>query len=289
MSNHIIHSRRLIADKVHEFWAEAPFIARKRKAGQFVIVRTHERGERIPLTIASSDNEKGLVRLIVQEAGKSTIEMAKLQAGDRFEDIVGPLGKPTHIEKWGNVIAIGGGVGCAPLLPIVEACKLAGNRVHAIIGARSRSLMILDDEFSKICDEVHLCSDDGTVGMKGLVTDCLRAWVAEGVHFDHAIVIGPIIMMRETAKVMKELNIPGQASLNPIMIDGTGMCGACRVSVNGETRFACVDGPEFDAWGVDFNELILRNRAYLSQEKRAIEVMQDHECNIGLTAGAHHG
>jgi NAD(P)H-flavin reductase len=211
--------------------------------------------------------------------------MAELQAGDEILDVVGPLGRPTHIENWGNMIAIGGGVGCAPLLPIVEACKQAGNRVHAIIGARSKNLMILADEFAKHCDEVRLCTDDGSAGMHGLVTDCLRAWVAEGKTFHQAIVIGPVIMMRETAKVLKELQIPGQASLNPIMIDGTGMCGACRVTVNGETKFACVDGPEFDAWGVDFNELILRNRAYLREEREAMDWMQDHKCRIGLNVG----
>jgi ferredoxin--NADP+ reductase len=285
MPQHVIHSRRILAEKVHEFWVEAPLIARKRKAGQFVIVRMNDRGERIPLTIASGDAERGLIRLIVQEAGKSTIEMGRLQVGDFFLDIAGPLGRPTHIETWGNLIAVAGGVGAAPLLPIVEAARAAGNRVHAIIGARSENLMILAEEYARHCHEVRLCSDDGSVGIKGLVTDCLRQWVSEGVQFNQSLIIGPVIMMRETAKVAKELGIPGQVSLNPIMIDGTGMCGACRVSVNGKTKFACVDGPEFDAWGVNFDELILRNRAYLRQEKIALDTMMDHECKIGLATG----
>jgi ferredoxin--NADP+ reductase len=288
---HRIHRYRLLAEKVHEYWVEAPLIARKYRAGQFVIVRLHEHGERIPLTVVEADARKGWVRLIVQEAGKTTIEMARLQEGDSILDVVGPLGKPTHIEKWESVILIGGGVGAAPVLPMTKAAVAAGNIVYAIVGARSKNLLILEDEFRKVCRELRVSTDDGSYAFKGFVTDALRQWVSEGQTFAQAIIAGPIPMMNACAKLTKELNIPAMASLNPIMVDGTGMCGACRVTVHGKTYFACVDGPEFDAWGVDFRELMLRNQAYLTQEAEALRRMQEHECKIGLgmpvEVGAH--
>jgi len=286
MSNHKIVKCNKLAEKIHEYWVHAPLVANKHRAGQFVIIRSHEHGERIPLTVVGTDKERGLVRLIVQEAGKSTTEMAELKAGDHFQDVVGPLGMPTHMDKWGTLIAIAGGVGAAPLRPIIQAAKEAGNEVCAIIGARTKELMILEDEFRDVCDEVRVCTDDGSYGTKGLVTDMLQAWVDEGKHFDQAIIVGPVMMMKFTSLLTKKLEIPALASLNPIMVDGTGMCGACRVTVHGETKFACVDGPEFDAHGVDFDELNLRNQAYRKQEKVALAEWE-HHCNIGLkTKGA---
>jgi ferredoxin--NADP+ reductase len=284
---HKITACNKLAEKIQEYWVEAPLIANKHHAGQFVIVRSHEHGERIPLTVVGTDKEKGLVRLIVQEAGKSTTEMAKLKAGDEFLDVVGPLGMPTHMGNWGSLIAIAGGLGAAPLRPIIQAAKDAGNEVCAIIGARSKDLMILEDEFRSVCDEVRVCTDDGSHGETGMVTDMLQKWVDEGKKFNQSIIVGPVMMMKFTALLTKKLEIPALASLNPIMVDGTGMCGACRVTVHGETLFACVDGPEFDAHGVDFDELNLRNQAYRKQEKVAMKDWQDHQCNIGLnTNGA---
>lgn len=274
--------RRTLAEKVHEFWVEAPLIARKYRAGQFIILRLHDHGERIPLTVVETDVNMGLIRLIVQEAGKTTIELARCQTGDSILDVVGPLGKATHIENWGNLVIIGGGVGAAPVLPIAKAAAAAGNVVYAIIGARTKNLLILEDEFRKVCRDVHVSTDDGSYAFKGFVTDALRHWVSEGQSFAQAIIAGPVPMMGACAKLTKELNIPAMASLNPIMVDGTGMCGACRVTVHGKTFFACVDGPEFDAWGVDFRELTLRNQAYHSQEANALQRIQDHDCKIGL-------
>jgi ferredoxin/flavodoxin---NADP+ reductase len=280
---HKIHSCRVLAEKIREYWVEAPLIARKYRAGQFVIIRISDHGERIPLTVVETKPKEGLIRLIVQEAGHSTMELAAFKAGDSILDVVGPLGKATHIEKWGNLMIIGGGVGAAPVLPMAKAAREAGNKVYSIVGARSKDLLILEDEFRSACDETRVSTDDGSYSIKGFVTDVLKQWVAEGVKFDQAIIAGPIPMMNATAKVTKELGIPTMASLNPIMVDGTGMCGACRVTVYGKTYFACVDGPEFDAHGVDFRELALRNQAYRGQEQDAIALIEDHKCKIGLT------
>jgi ferredoxin--NADP+ reductase len=286
MSQFKIHRHSLLAEKIHEYWVEAPLVAAKHLAGQFVIVRSHEHGERIPLTVVGTDKEHGLIRLIVQEAGKSTIEMAGYKSGDSFADVVGPLGTATHIRNWGSLIAIAGGVGAAPLLPIVRAAKEAGNEVCGIIGSRTKDLMILEDEFRAVCDEVRICTDDGTNGERGLVTDLLQKWVNGGKHFDQAIIVGPVMMMKFTALLTKKLELPAMASLNPIMVDGTGMCGACRVTVHGKTKFACVDGPEFDAHGVDFDELNLRNQAYRKQEQIALKGWNDsHYCRIGWKKG----
>jgi len=277
---HLIHSSRILAEKIHEYWVEAPLVARKYKAGQFVIIRLHDHGQRIPLTVVEVDPKKGLIRLIVQEAGKSTREMSHMKAGDAFMDVVGPLGKPTHLENWGNLVAVCGGVGAAPLLPIAKAAAQAGNAVYAVIGARSKDLMILEDEFRAICKEVRISTDDGSYGMKGFVTDVLKNWVSEGQKFQQSIIVGPIPMMQVAAGVTKDLSIPAMASLNPIMVDGTGMCGGCRVTVHGKTFFACVDGPEFDAHGVDFRELMLRNQAYRPMEQAALQRLLDHECQL---------
>lgn len=273
-----IHMHRRLADRIHEYWVEAPLIAKKHRAGQFVILRLHEHGERIPLTVVETDSERGLIRLIVQVAGKTTEEFGDYTAGDRILDLVGPLGLQTHIEDWGKLIVIGGGVGAAPLLPIAKAAKAQGNTVHAIIGARSKNLLILTDEFAEVCDELRVCTDDGTHGSKGFVSDVLDHWCDEGAGYKFGIAVGPVPMMNAVAKVLKRWEIPGLASLNPIMVDGTGMCGACRVTVHGETRFACVEGPEFDIHGVDFNELTLRNRSYVSEEHVAVEHL--HSCHL---------
>jgi ferredoxin--NADP+ reductase len=280
MDGYRIVRDRQLAEKIREYWIEAPMVAKKHRAGQFVIIRLHEHGERIPFTVVQAEPERGLIRLISQSVGKTTEEFAEYHAGDSILDVVGPLGRATHMENWGDLVVVAGGVGAAPLLPIVKAAKSAGNRVHAVIGARSKDMMILEDEFRKVCDEVRVCTDDGTHGSKGLVTDVLRSWAAEGKKFVFGITVGPVIMMKATADAMRELSIPGLASLNPIMVDGTGMCGACRVTVHGKTRFACVEGPEFDALGVDFQELILRNRAYRKQETEALDHYHSEGCRL---------
>lgn len=283
-TGYLITSHRKLAEHIHEYWVEAPRIALKHKAGQFVILRLHEHGERVPLTVVETKPQEGLIRLIVQEAGKTTEEFANYTAGDAILDVVGPLGLPTHFEPWGNLVVIGGGVGSAPLLPIAKAAKQAGNKVHAILGARSESLLILTEEFQAACDETRICTDDGSFARKGFVTNVLDDWCNEGVTFQFGIAVGPVPMMRAAAETLKKWTIPGLASLNPIMVDGTGMCGACRVTVHNETRFACVEGPEFDIHGVDFHELMLRNRSYTREEHEAVE--HAHACH--LTEAIHH-
>jgi len=278
MSGYLIHSARQLADKIYEYWVEAPRIATKHAAGQFIILRLHDHGERIPLTVVETNPQSSRIRLIVQVAGKTTEEFAQLKTGDFILDLVGPLGQATHIHNWGNLIVIGGGVGTAPLLPIAKAAKAGGNSVHAIIGARSKDLLILTNEFETVCDEVRVCTDDGTFGTKGFVTDVLNNWCETGTRFTYGIAVGPVPMMRAAAKTMGQWEIPGLASLNPIMLDGTGMCGACRVTVNKVTRFACVEGPEFDIHGVDFNELMMRNRSYINEEHEAVE--HAHQCQL---------
>jgi ferredoxin--NADP+ reductase len=278
-----IHSTTTLAAKIREFWVEAPLVATKYRAGQFVIIRVTDDGERIPLTVVETKPAEGLVRLIVQEAGKSTHEMCEMKPGDALQDVVGPLGQATHIEMWGNLVIIGGGVGAAPVLPMAKAARAAGNKVFAIIGARSQELLILEDEFRASCDAIRVSTDDGSYAVKGFVTDVLRQWVAEGQVFQQAIIAGPVPMMAAVAAVTKELGIPAMASLNPVMVDGTGMCGGCRVTVHGKTYFACVDGPEFDAHGVDFRELSLRNAAYRDIESRTLTQhfeTADHHCKL---------
>ncbi len=279
--SYLIYSYRKLAEKIHEYWVEAPRIAAKHCAGQFIILRLNEHGERIPLTVVETNTKNGQIRLIVQEAGKTTENFAHLKAGDFILDLVGPLGQSTHIQNWGNLVVIGGGVGSAPLLPIAKAAKAGGNKVHAILGARSKNLLLLTDEFEAVCDETRVCTDDGSFGQKGFVTDVLNSWCDEGTKFDFGIVVGPVQMMRAAEKTMAQWDIPGLASLNPIMVDGTGMCGACRVTVHNTTRFACVEGPEFDIHGVDFNELLLRNRSYKCEEREAVE--HAHHCQLSET------
>lgn len=259
--NRIIE-KSYFSEKVVKFIVEAPAVAKARKPGHFVIVRTGEGGERIPLTIAGADTDKGTIMLVVQDVGESTHKICALEAGDYLTDLVGPLGRATDIGKRdGTVVCCAGGVGIAPLLPIVEAMKKAGNRVVSVLAARTKGLIILAEEISRLSDEVIIMTDDGSAGKKGLVTAgveevLLRENVAE------VVAIGPAVMMKFVALLTKKYNTPTICSLNTIMVDGTGMCGACRVNVGGKMRFVCVDGPEFDAHQVDFDEMIMRMRAY---------------------------
>ena len=252
---------------VTQFEIEAPRIARKQRAGQFVIVRVHENGERIPLTIKSSDPQRGTITLVVQAIGKTTSLMSELGAGDALLDVVGPLGKPSEVEVFGRCVVIGGGVGTAIALPTAKALRDAGNYVIAILGARTRDLLILEDEVRAVTDEVFVMTDDGSYGEKGLVTDKLRQLEA----VDYVLAIGPVPMMRAVAEVTRPDNIRTVVSLNSIMVDGTGMCGGCRVLIGNTSKFACVDGPEFDAHDVDFQILMQRNAMYRDQEKLAMD------------------
>lgn len=260
-----------IAAGIKRFVIEAPRIARKQKAGQFVILRLYEQGERIPLTIENSDPARGNISIVVQAVGKTTHLLNSLQSGDDILDVVGPLGKPSEIALFGDVAVIGGGVGVAMAYPTAAAFKSAGNRVICIMGARSRELIILEHEMLQVCDRVMVTTDDGSYGDKGLVTDKLQELLAGGNHLDRVMAIGPIPMMRAVAEITRKKNIPTIVSLNPIMIDGTGMCGGCRVLVNGKSRFACVDGPEFDAHQVDFALLMQRNTIYRDEETRSMK------------------
>lgn len=249
------------SEHVVKFEVEAPEIARSRRPGHFVIVRVGDGGERIPLTIAASDSMRGTITLVVQEVGVSTRKICALNVGDCFTDIVGPLGQATHIGKVGTVVCCGGGVGVAPLLPIVRAMKEAGNRVVTILAARTAELVILRDQVAPYSDEVIVMTDDGSLGRRGLVTEGLED-VINREKVDQVVAIGPAVMMKFVAKLTKKYDIPTMVSLNTIMVDGTGMCGACRVTVDGKTRFVCIDGPEFDAHKVDFDEMIMRLRSY---------------------------
>ncbi|MBN2143110.1 MAG: sulfide/dihydroorotate dehydrogenase-like FAD/NAD-binding protein [Candidatus Aureabacteria bacterium] len=260
-----------IAEDVLKFEIQAPRIAEKRKPGQFVVIRVDEKGERIPLTIVDSNLNKGTITLIFQVVGVSTRKLASLKTGDSLMDVLGPLGHATHLEKYGKVIAIGGGVGIAPLYPISKGMKDAGNSVIAILGARSKNLMILEREMKAICTEIHLVTDDGSYGEKGLVTNVLKKMLDTGTHPDIVIAIGPLVMMKAVSELTQPYGIKTMVSLNPIMVDGTGMCGGCRVDVAGEIKFACVDGPEFDGHAVNFDKLSIRLKAYKTYEKHSME------------------
>ena len=252
-----IVSKEHFSEAVVKFVVEAPLIAKARKAGHFVIVRCGEQGERIPLTIADSDPVAGTITLVVQGVGDSTRKINALEPGDSLTDVVGPLGQATHIEHYGTVLCCGGGVGVAPLLPIIKAMKEAGNRVVSVLAGRTKELSILEDEVRKWSDEVIIMTDDGSYGNKGLVTVGVEE-VIKREKVNKVITIGPAIMMKFVSLLTKKYEIPTEASLNAIMVDGTGMCGACRVTVGGRTRFVCVEGPEFDAHEIDFDELLMR-------------------------------
>ena len=259
-----IIEKKKLADQVYYMVLEAPRLAKKRLAGQFVIVRPRENSERIPLTMVSSD-PKGGVALIFQTVGYTTMELAKLEVGESVHDVLGPLGCPTKIPSNGSCVCVGGGIGTAPLLPIASALKEAGNHVLGILGARTKELLILEEEMRSACQEVKIATDDGSYGEKGLVTNLLRTELEKG-GVDHVYIVGPIPMMKACAELTKEFNVPATASLNSIMIDGTGMCGGCRVSVGGKTRYTCVDGPEFPAAEIDFDELRRRSGLYREHE-----------------------
>ena len=272
-----ISTREQLADEVVRIVVEAPEIARERAAGQFIILQVVDDGERIPLTIADADAEAGTITLIFQTVGKSTHLLATLEPGDEIAHLAGPLGQPTHIEAVGHVVCVGGGIGVAPLHPIAQAMKAAGNRVDIIMGARTRELMILEDEMGAIADNLILCTDDGSYGRKALVTEPLAELCEGDDPPDLVVAIGPPIMMKFCAETTRPAGIKTLVSLNTIMIDGTGMCGGCRVTVGGETKFVCVDGPEFDGHQVDFDNMIQRLGAYRTQEDAA-----HHECHLEL-------
>lgn len=260
-----IIGKEAFSNNVYKFEVEAPRIASSRRAGHFVIVKVGEKGERIPLTIAKADKDKGTITLVVQAVGASSRKLCNLEVGDYITDLVGPLGQATHIENVGTVVCAGGGVGVAPLLPIVEAMYRAGNKVIVVLAARTKELVILEDEMRKFCDEVVIMTDDGSYGNKGLVTNGIED-IIKREKVDMCVTIGPAIMMKFVSILTAKYNIPCVASLNTIMVDGTGMCGACRVTVDGKTKFVCVDGPEFDAYKVDFDEMIMRLNSYKSLE-----------------------
>jgi len=273
-----IVKKRELAENVDEFVIEAPLIAKKAKPGQFVIIRVNAKGERIPLTIADKDPEAGTITLMVQRVGKSTYHLSCFDEGNSIRDVVGPLGKPTHIEKWGHVVAVGGGLGLAPIHHIAQGVKEAGNELTVIMGFRRKDLIFWEERMEILADRVIVTTNDGSYGMKGLVTDALKNLLDSGTKVDMVICAGPVPMMKAVADLTRDYGIPTVASLNPIMVDGTGMCGACRVTVGGEVKFACVDGPEFDAHQVDFDELMNRLQMFREKEKEAMEEFQRKHC-----------
>ncbi|MDR2702521.1 MAG: sulfide/dihydroorotate dehydrogenase-like FAD/NAD-binding protein [Spirochaetaceae bacterium] len=275
--NKIVDKRQLSAE-VYEMVVEAPHIAWSGKAGQFIIVQTDtEWGERIPLTIADADTEAGTLTIVFQTVGASTHKLALKNKGEFIDNILGPLGNPTHIEQFGRVVCVGGGIGAAPLFPIVKAMKTAGNHVSVIIGARTKDLVIFEDRMRKAADELIIVTDDGSWGKKALVTEPLKEYCAASHKPDMTVAIGPPIMMKFCEKTAAEFDVPIMVSLNTIMIDGTGMCGGCRVTVGGETKFVCVDGPEFDGHKVDFDNMMLRMKAFKAREDK-----DHHRCHLKM-------
>jgi ferredoxin--NADP+ reductase len=281
-----ILKKEILAPSLKLYEIEAPLVARKAMAGQFIILRTQSEGERIPLTIADFNREKGTITCVFQEVGKTTRELGTLNAGDCIRDFVGPLGIPSHIENYGRVVCVGGGVGVAPVYPIARALKAAGNEVVGIMGARTADLIFWEDRMRDACSELHLTTDDGSYVRKGLVTDLLREAIEEKGNIALCIAIGPPPMMRAVAGLTREYNLKTIVSLNSLMVDGTGMCGCCRVTVDGETKFTCVDGPEFDGHLVDFDEMARRAVIYKPQEKIALDLYTDRgspkcKCSCG--------
>jgi len=275
--NNIIKKEQL-SDKTFRLTVDAPLIAKERKAGQFIILQiNNDFGERIPLTIADANKKQGTISLIFQTVGKTTHLLSKLRAGDTISNLVGPLGKPTHIEMFGHVICIGGGIGAAPLYPIVQAMKDEGNQITTILGAKTKDVLILQEEMQNISDNLIICTDDGSLGRKGLVTAPLKEICQEAQRPNLVVAIGPPIMMKFCAKETLPFHIPTVVSLNTIMVDGTGMCGGCRVSVGNETKFVCVDGPEFDGHLVDFDNMIKRLNSYKKYEEEAY-----HKCRLDI-------
>jgi ferredoxin--NADP+ reductase len=269
----IIHAQ-FLAPGIKRFVIQAPRIARKQKPGQFVILRIYEEGERIPITIENSDPQRGTINIVVQSAGKTTHLLNSLETGDSILDVVGPLGKPSEIANYGTVVVVGGGVGTAMAYPTAAALKRAGNRVISIVGARTKELVILEDEMRATSDVLMVTTDDGSYADKGFVTDKLRQLIQNGTRIDLVVAVGPIVMMKAVADMTRKENIHTVVSLNPIMIDGTGMCGGCRVLIDGKSQFACVDGPEFDAHHVDFEVLVQRNSMYRDAEQQSMTEYQ---------------
>lgn len=266
-----IVEKRVLAPNISLFKVKAPRIALKRKPGNFVVVRIDERGERIPLTIAGADIKAGTITIVTQEVGRTTKQMVAMEPGDAFQDVVGPLGKATHIDNYGTAVTVSGGYGVAAVVPIAEALKAAGSYVISIIGARNKELVILEEDIQAVSHEVHISTDDGSYGQKGLVTDVLKHIIEGERKVGFVIAVGPTPMMRAVSELTRPYAIKTMVSLNSIMVDGTGMCGSCRVTVGGQSRFVCVDGPEFDGHEVDFDEMVKRQKMYLDEEKRALE------------------
>ncbi|MBA7468676.1 Dihydroorotate dehydrogenase B (NAD(+)), electron transfer subunit [subsurface metagenome] len=266
--------RQDLVPDIHLFKVAAPKVAKKAQAGQFVVIRVNERGERIPLTIADWDREEGSITIVFMEVGTTTHRLAWLEAGDFIADFIGPLGSPTHIEKFGTVICVAGGFAVATIMPIARAMRTEGNRVISIMGARNKSLIFWEDELRSVSDQLIVTTDDGSYARKGLVTEPLKELLETGEKIDRVIAIGPSIMMKFCAKTTQPFGVKTIVSLNPIMVDGTGMCGCCRVSVGGVTKFTCVDGPDFDGHQVDWDLLFARQRIYLDEEKRSFEQWQ---------------
>lgn len=263
--------KKVLAPKVTRFSVEAPDVARARKPGQFVVLRLDEKGERFPLTIVDSNEESGTIDLIVQDAGYSTHVLSNMEVGDTIKDVLGPLGNPTEVENFGTVVCVAGGVGTAVIYPIVKAMQEAGNHVITLIGARTKELIILEDEMKEFSDELIVTTDDGSYGIEGFGSTVLEEMLDEGRKIDRAVAIGPVLMMRAVANVTRNYGVKTIVSLNPIMVDGTGMCGGCRVTVGDEVKFACVDGPEFDGHLVDFEELMTRQSFYEKEEQCRLE------------------
>jgi len=278
---HKIVYKKELAPKTVMFKVEAPWIARKIHPGQFIIIRLDERGERIPLSISGWDTAEGTLRLIVQGVGYTSNKMLLLEVGDTILDVVGPLGRKTHLPEGGTAVVIGGGYGAGAVLPTASEQKAAGRRVVGIVGARTKDLVLLEDDLRAVCDAAWVTTDDGSYGMKGLVTDALRQ-IIEQENVGAVLAIGPVPMMRAVSELTRSKNIPTMVSLNAIMVDGTGMCGACRVTVGGQIKFACYDGPDFDGHLVDYQELTMRQRTYKIQEAQAMEVF-NRECAGGLS------
>jgi ferredoxin--NADP+ reductase len=263
--------REDLVPSIHLFKVEAPAVARKAQAGQFVVVRVDEKGERIPLTVADWDREEGSITIVFMEVGATTRKLAQLQAGDYIANFAGPLGLPTHIDNFGTVVCVGGGFAVAPIVPIARSMKEAGNKVISIMGARTKDLIFWEDRLRAVSDELIVTTDDGSYGRKALVTEPLKEVLERGERIDRVIAIGPTVMMKFCAKTTEPFGVKTIVSLNPIMVDGTGMCGCCRVEVGGQTRFTCVDGPDFDGHQVDWDLLFTRQRIYLEEEKKSLE------------------
>ena len=276
MKQYEIAKKKVLTPEISQISVYAPLIAAKAKAGQFIILRVDGEGERIPLTISSAADD--LVTVIYQKVGATTLALDQLNEGDCLHDFVGPLGEPTHVEGYGRVAVLGGGLGCAIALPVAKALHEAGNQVDLIGGFKTKDIVILEEEMGKACTDLHICTDDGTYGYHGFVTGKLEELINSGVKFDHVFAIGPLMMMKFACKLTEKYNIPTTVSMNPIMIDGTGMCGGCRLTVGGEVKFACVDGPEFDAHQIDWDEVIVRNATYRDFESKAKEA---HLCRLG--------